>query len=313
MTNKKAASSTVASAVSGTNSSATPASDQASNPATNTTTDATSYLPASDTLITQRDGGVLWIRLNRPDDRNGINFEMLEELKTLWPTADADPTVRAIVITGEGRAFCTGADLRPGQTGSNTAGASQDSLLLDYRPGTAIFRDLFRIYWELETPVVSAVNGTVAGAGWMLALLADLVVAAEGARWIHVFSERGMIPHAGDPYFLPRILPFHALNEIALLRDRFVSEDLSRWGCVNRLVPAEKVESIASELAQRLASGPTRSLGQAKRLYRRSLESDMLTAFGEEAMTSALIAQTHDRAEGVKSLMEGRPAEFLGR
>lgn len=268
---------------------------------------------SSGTLLLQRDEGVLWVRLNRPDDRNGINLEMLEDLKTVWRESDADPQVRAIAMTGSGRAFCTGADLRPGASGSSAAGASEDSLLLDYRPPTGIFRELFRVYWDLETPVVAAVNGTVAGAGWMLALLADLVVAAEDARWIHVFTERGMIPHAGDPYFLPRILPFHALNEIAMLRERYTSADLSRWGCINRLVPADQVEATASELAQRLATGPTRSLGQAKRLYRRSLDSDMLTAFGEEAMTSALIAQTHDRKEGVVSMLEGRPANFEGR
>ena len=268
---------------------------------------------SEETLLTERDGGALWIRLNRIDGRNGIDIAMLEKLKSLWRESDADPQVRAIVMAANGKYFCTGADLAPSGSGKASTGAAEDSLLLDYRPDTNIFRDLFRVYWELETPVVSAVNGTVAGAGWMLALLADIVVAAEGARWIHVFAERGMIPHAGDPYFLPRILPFHALNEIALLRDRFTSEDLARWGAVNRLAPSEKVEEVASELAQRLATGPTRSLGQAKRLYRRSLDSDMVTAFNEEAMTSALIAQTHDRREGVVSLLEGRPAEFEGR
>ncbi len=268
---------------------------------------------SSGTFLLQQHEGVLWVRLNRPDDRNGINLEMLEDLKSIWWESDADPQIRAIVITGSGRAFCTGADLRPGASGAGSAGAAEDSLLLDYRPATNIFRDLFRVYWELEIPVVAAVNGTVAGAGWMLALLADLVVAAEDARWIHVFAERGMIPHAGDPYFLPRILPFHALNEIAMLRERYTSKDLARWGCINRLVPADQVEATASELAHKLATGPTRSLGQAKRLYRRSLDSDMLTAFGEEAMTSALIAQTHDRKEGVMSLLEGRPADFEGR
>ena len=197
---------------------------------------------SEETLLTERDGGALWIRLNRIDGRNGIDMAMLEKLKTLWRESDADPQVRAIVMAANGKYFCTGADLAPSGGGKASTGAAEDSLLLDYRPDTNIFRDLFRVYWELETPVVSAVNGTVAGAGWMLALLADIVVAAEGARWIHVFAERGMIPHAGDPYFLPRILPFHALNEIALLRDRFTSEDLARWGAVNRLVPSEKVE-----------------------------------------------------------------------
>jgi len=164
------------------------------------------------TLLLAREEGVLWIRLNRPENGNGIDPVMSSELRTAFQDADADPSVRALVVTGVGKDFCTGADLAasPGTSDGGTVP------LLDYRRSMAPYQDLFRIYWELETPVVSAVNGTIAGAGWMLGLLADLVVAAEGARWVHVFARRGMVPHAGDPFFLPRILPFHKLNEAAL-------------------------------------------------------------------------------------------------
>jgi 2-(1,2-epoxy-1,2-dihydrophenyl)acetyl-CoA isomerase len=174
------------------------------------------------------------------------------------------------------------------------------------------FQELFRAYWRMDTPVVSAVNGTIAGAGWMLALLADLVVAAEGARWTHVFSRRGMVPHAGDPFFLPRILPFHRLNEAMLLSETLTSETLAEWGCVNRLVPADAVEATALGLAQQLAAGPTRTLSISKQLYRRSLTNNMETMFYEEADATALVTQTTDRYEGVKSLMENRPPEFTG-
>ena len=260
------------------------------------------------TLLLTREDGVLWIRLNRPENGNGIDPVMSSELRTAFQDADADPSVRALVVTGIGKDFCTGADLAasPGTSDGGTVP------LLDYRRSMAPYQDLFRIYWELETPVVSAVNGTIAGAGWMLGLLADLVVAAEGARWVHVFARRGMVPHAGDPFFLPRILPFHKLNEAALTGDRFTSETLNEWGAVNRLVPVDEVESAARELAVKLAAGPTRSLGQTKRLYRRSLVSDMVTCFAEEAAATALVSQTHDRIEGVKSLIEGRRPAFTG-
>jgi 2-(1,2-epoxy-1,2-dihydrophenyl)acetyl-CoA isomerase len=184
--------------------------------------------------------------------------------------------------------------------------------VLDYRRAVVPYQELFRTLWELETPVVSAVNGTVAGAGWMLALLADLVVAAAGARWTHAFSRRGMVPHAGDPFFLPRLLPLHRLNEAAMLGETLTSETLHSWGAVNRLVPADAVEATAAELAGRLAAGPTRSLGMTKRLYRRSLVTDMATSFGEEAAATALISQTSDRLEGVKALIEGRRPTFTG-
>jgi 2-(1,2-epoxy-1,2-dihydrophenyl)acetyl-CoA isomerase len=121
-----------------------------------------------------------------------------------------------------------------------------------------------------------------------------------------------MAPHAGDPFFLPRILPFHVLNEIALLGDTITSADLHRWGAVNRLVTDDAVDKTAGELAARLAVGPTLSLGQARRLYRRSLVSDMATAFAEEAAAIAMLSATSDRAEGMAALMEGRRPDFTG-
>lgn len=267
-------------------------------------------MPEPQTLQLQRDGAVLWVRLARPEARNAIDPVMRDELRSTLADADADPDVRAIVITGTGTDFCTGADLTP--AGGGAAAAERPPSVLDYRRAVVPYQELFRAYWELETPVVSAVNGTVAGAGWMLALLADLVVAAEGARWIHVFARRGMVPHAGDPFFLPRLLPLHRLNEAALLGETVTSETIREWGAVNRVVPADEVEATATDLAGRLAQGPTRSLGLTKRLYRRSLVSDMATAFGEEAAATALVSQTADRLEGVRSLLEGRRADFTG-
>jgi 2-(1,2-epoxy-1,2-dihydrophenyl)acetyl-CoA isomerase len=121
-----------------------------------------------------------------------------------------------------------------------------------------------------------------------------------------------MIPHAGDPYFMPRLLPLHRLAELALLSDAMTSETLHEWGAVNRVVPADAVLETAMELAQRLARGPTRSLGMTKRLYRRSLDSDVVTAFEEERAALGLISTTSDRLEGIRSFVEGRPPEFTG-
>jgi 2-(1,2-epoxy-1,2-dihydrophenyl)acetyl-CoA isomerase len=266
-------------------------------------------MSVSDNLLIERDGGVQWIRLNRPQVRNMIDLDTRTELEDAFIAADGDATVRAIVVTGSGRDFCTGGDVgRPAGEGDEPPPHGP----LDYRRMLSPFQELFRTYWELDTPVVSAVNGTTAGVGWMLALLADFVVAAQGARWTHAFLRRGMIPHAGDPFFLPRVLPLHRLTEVAMLSDTLTSERLAEWGVVSRLVPPEDVEATASELAQRLAAGPTRSLGLAKRLYRRSLTNDMATMFTEEADASALLTQTEDRHEGVRAFLEGRPPNFTG-
>ncbi|HEY3737943.1 MAG TPA: enoyl-CoA hydratase/isomerase family protein [Jatrophihabitans sp.] len=249
--------------------------------------------------------GVRWIAIARPDAGNAIDTDTRIALSEALTAADTDPAVRCIVISGDEKAFCTGADLR----GPDIATPEN---ALDFRRALVPFQQLFQQLWEIETPVISAVQGTVAGIGWMLALLADLVVASDTARWIHVFGRRGMAPHAGDPFFLPRILPFHVLNEIALLGDAVSSTQLERWGAVNRLVPAAEVEPTAWELAKRLAVGPTRSFGQAKRLYRRSLVSDMATAFAEEQAATAMLSTTNDRVEGMASFVEGRRPSFSG-
>jgi 2-(1,2-epoxy-1,2-dihydrophenyl)acetyl-CoA isomerase len=256
-------------------------------------------------LRTDREGGVVIVRIDRPDRRNAIDRETAGALTELLDDATTDRKVRALVISGSGRDFCTGADVASSEAAGELAP-------LDYRYATEAFRRLFQAQWEVEKPVVSAVNGTVAGAGWMLALLADLVVADRSARWTHVFARRGMVPHAGDPYFLPRIIPFHRLNELALLSDPVTSEQLHEWGVVNRAVEAEVVFPTAMELAARLADGPTRSLGLTKRLYRHSLSIDMATSFEEERAATALISTTADRREGVRSFAEGRPPKFVG-
>ncbi len=271
-----------------------------------------------ETLILERDGAVLWVRMHRPEARNGINMVMRQELEQTFLDVDDDPEIRCMVLTGYERTFCTGGDLMPsggsgGSDGSrNRSAVDRPPSQMDYRRAVRPFQQLTRTYWEMSTPVVSAVNGTTAGMGWMMALLADLVVAAEGARWTHVFARRGMVPHAGDPFFMPRVLSFHRLNEAMLLSDTITSETLAEWGCVNRLVPEDQVETVAGELAARIAAGPTRSLGISKQMYRRSLTNSMETMFYEEADATALVTNTTDRYEGVKSLMENRPPEFTG-
>ncbi|GEK81607.1 enoyl-CoA hydratase [Agrococcus baldri] len=249
-------------------------------------------------------GGVATLTLDR-EPANALDVRTAEELTEFLRKVVDRKGVRAILLTGSGRRFCTGADI------AGNAGIAQRSTI-DYRFGHDSYTRLFQALWEVEVPVVSAVNGTVAGVGWMLALLADLVVADEAARWTHVFTRRGMVPHAGDPYFLARIIPFHRLNEIALLSDPLTSATLAEWGLVNRAVAAEEVLPTARALADRLAAGPTRSLGVTKQLYRRSLDSSITQAFSDERAAVALISTTHDRREGLLSFKEGRDAQFVG-
>jgi 2-(1,2-epoxy-1,2-dihydrophenyl)acetyl-CoA isomerase len=258
-------------------------------------------------LLAKRDSGVLELQLNRPDRRNAIDDDTARLLTATLQEADLDSAVRSVLITGTGRDFCTGGDV----TGpSDQAGELSP---LEYRRASRHFYAMNRALWEIEKPVVSAVNGTVAGLGWTVALIADLVVAAAEARWTHVFLRRGMVPHAGDTYFLPRILPFHQLMELSMLSETVTSERMAEIGVINRLVPGELVLPTARELAQRLAAGPTRSLGLTKRMYRNSLHRDMESVFEDERAASALVSTTVDRIEGVRSLVEQRPPSFTGK
>jgi 2-(1,2-epoxy-1,2-dihydrophenyl)acetyl-CoA isomerase len=278
-----------------------------------------------DGVVASFKDGVAVFRLARPEARNALNIAAVNRLQGLLRRADKDHRVRCIVITGTGKDFCTGGDLSPAARGDATArekvvepdpweipGTKSEEILLDYRAPLAPFQALFRTLWELETPVVGGVNGTVAGIGWMLAFLCDFVIAASGARFTHVFSRRGMMPHAGDTVFLPRVIPLHRLTELAMLSDTVTAETLNEWGLLHKVVAVEELEPTVDALAQRLASGPTISLGQAKRLYRRALLSDVEAALAEENATLALVSATADRQEGMDALREGRAPTFKG-
>jgi 2-(1,2-epoxy-1,2-dihydrophenyl)acetyl-CoA isomerase len=249
--------------------------------------------------------GIAVLTLDRPSHRNAIDEDTAWLYANFFREANTNPDVRAIVVTSTGRDFSVGG-------GPSKNPPPPPRTTLDYRFVSRPHIEMFRAMWEIEKPVVSGVNGTVAGVGWLLALLADLVVAAKGSRWTHVFIRKVMIPHAGDSFYLPRIIPFHRLNEIALLGDAVTADTLNDWGLINRLVDASDVHETAMDLARRLAAQPTRSLGLAKRHYRRSLETDFNTMLREEMAGQALNTLTADRQELAQAVREGRPPQFSG-
>ena len=263
--------------------------------------------PPSDGIRVAQADAVLEVIVDRPAKRNALRPEDVIALEALLRQADTSQDVRCILLAADGDDFCTGIDV------SDIGAAAAPELLLDRRRSVQVYQRLFAAYWTLETPVVAAVHGAVAGIGVMLALLADIVVAASDARWTHAFLRRGMVPHAGDAYFLRRVLPLHALNEFALLGRTHGTEDLHRWGAVNIVTSAEVVRDEARAVAVELAAGPTRSIGAAKTLYRRSLDSSMETSFLEEEQLVALVAETRDRSEGITARIEGRRPRFEGR
>jgi 2-(1,2-epoxy-1,2-dihydrophenyl)acetyl-CoA isomerase len=249
---------------------------------------------------------VAWITLNRPDARNAVNDAMREELLTVLADARTNPDIRALVLTGAGKGFCTGADLSRRGGGPTGPGAAREMM-------RTRSQRLIRALWELEKPVIAAVNGVAAGLGAHLAFACDLIIAANDARFIEVFVRRGIAVDGGGAYLLPRLIGLARAKEIIFFGDDLAAEDALRIGLVNRVVAANELRAAATAWAERLATGPTFAIGMSKRLLNRSLESDLETALDEEAMAQSLVTQSEDTKEGLLAFAERRPPVFKGR
>ncbi|GCB48342.1 enoyl-CoA hydratase [Streptomyces sp. NL15-2K] len=253
------------------------------------------------------DNHVSRITLNRPEALNAIAPDQRERIIGLLSEASADPDVRAVVITGTGRGFCAGADLRgTAVAGERIAGDVARTI----RAGA---QRLIAAVLDCEKPVLAAVNGTAAGIGAHLAFACDLVLAAESARFIEVFVRRGLVPDGGGAYLLPRLIGPQRAKELMFFGDALAAKDAERLGLVNRVVPDGELAKTAREWADRLAAGPTRTLALTKQLVNASLDTDRTTAFAAEAVAQEINMTTADAREGVASFVERRKAEFKGR
>jgi len=266
-----------------------------------------SAVSADSLILHATDNHVSWITLNRPETLNAITPDQRERLIQLFSDASADPAVRAVVLTGTGRGFCTGADLRGGgqSTGERIAG----DVARVIRQGA---QRLIASVMDCEKPVIAAVNGTAAGLGAHLALACDLVLAAEQARFIEVFVRRALVPDGGGAYLLPRLIGPQRAKELMFFGDALTAPDAERLGLVNRVVPPEDLHKTAREWADRLATGPTRTLALTKQLINASLDSDRATAFAAEATAQEINMGTADAAEGIASFVERRSPRYGG-
>ncbi|WP_209438924.1 enoyl-CoA hydratase/isomerase family protein [Streptomyces durhamensis] len=250
---------------------------------------------------------VAYLTLNRPEALNALTPGLRDRLTGLLAEASADPGVRAVVLTGTGRGFCAGADLR-------SAGGDGDRLPGDVARVLRLgAQRLIGAVLDCEKPVIAAVNGTAAGLGAHLAFACDLVLAAESARFIEVFVRRGLVPDGGGAYLLPRLLGPQRAKELMFLGDALPAPDAERLGLVNRVVPDADLEKTAGAWAARLASGPTRALALTKHLVNTSLDSDRATAFAAEAWAQEINMTTEDAQEGLRAFAKRRGPEFRGR
>ncbi|WP_369206746.1 enoyl-CoA hydratase/isomerase family protein [Streptomyces sp. PU-14G] len=254
------------------------------------------------------DNGVVWLTLDRPQSLGALTADQRERLIGLLADASVDPAVRAVVLTGRGRGFCAGADLRgaPGTGAERVAGDVARTL----ERGA---QRLIAAVLDCEKPVIAAVNGVAAGLGCHLALACDLVLAAEEATFVEVFVRRGLVPDGGGAYLLPRLVGPQRAKELMFFGDSLTAADAGRLGLVNRVVPGRELAETARAWAERLASGPTRALALTKRLVNASLDTDRTAALGAEAWAQEINMTTRDAREGVTSFAERRSPAFEGR
>lgn len=257
---------------------------------------------AHQTIEVASANGVATITLNRPESLNALNAEMRKELLAAVRAAGRDDAVRAVVLTGSGRGFCSGADLRggPGERSFRTV------LSNEYNPLISAIR-------ELPKPMIAAVNGVAAGAGVSLALACDLVYAAEEARFILAFVRIGLVPDSGATRALVRALGRHRAAELAFTGDPLSASEAAAAGLINGVVPGGELASHAGAIAQRLADGPTRAIGLTKRLLNQADGPGFADGLALEAALQELAGRTQDHAEGVSAFSEKREPRFVGR
>ncbi len=263
-----------------------------------------------DELLRELEEGVLRLVLNRPTAGNSFDTAMQRQVIDAFIAASGDPAVRVIVLTAAGdRHFCTGPDLRDPDLAPDPDRVAGDAA----RRLRAGSHRMVTAMLDCEKPIVCGLNGTAAGAGANLVFAADLVVAAEHATIIELFTRRGLIPDGGAAYLLTRRLPPNIAKQLVFFAETLNMTDAERLGLVNAVVPAAELEATLAEWASRLATGPTRAFAAAKQLLNLAADDGRDASFALEALLVEQVAATEDVAEGVAAFLEKREPRFRGR
>jgi len=258
----------------------------------------------SDTIVFEKRGSVGYIKLNRPKVFNSFNREMALALQSALDDCAEDENIRAIYLTGEGKAFCAGQDLA--EVTSDDAPNLVNIVAEHYNPIVERIRNI-------ELPIVCAVNGVAAGAGANIALACDVCVATESATFIQAFSKIGLIPDSGGTFTLPRLIGFQKASALMMFGDKIMAADAEKLGMLYKVFTDEAFESASYNLAEKLAIMPTKGLVYTKKLRNQSMTNDLTSQLKLEEVYQAKAADTYDYKEGVIAFLEKRKAEFIGR
>lgn len=252
--------------------------------------------------------GVATITFNRPEVLNAITFEIYGQLRDLFAALQSDESVKAVVVTGTGRAFCSGGDVHK-IIGELLRGDMKDHLAFARMTGSVV-----RNMRLLDKPIIAALNGTTAGAGAVIALAADLRIAAEHVRFAFLFTKVGLTgADMGAGYLLPRVVGLGRASELLLFGDPIDAATAERYGLVNRVVPAAELLPTAYQWARRLAHGPALAVGMTKRMINNELNMDLVTALEAEAQAQALLLMGEDHRLFFEAFSAKQEPQFIGR
>jgi 2-(1,2-epoxy-1,2-dihydrophenyl)acetyl-CoA isomerase len=255
-------------------------------------------------IISEKINQVFLIKLNRPDKFNSFNREMALQLQDALDQAEHDENTRAILLTGEGKAFCAGQDLAEAidENGPGIKRIVEEH----YNPIVLRIR-------SIEKPIVCAVNGVAAGAGANIALCCDVVVASQSSSFIQAFSKIGLIPDSGGTFFLPRLIGFQRASALMMLGDKVTSADALAMGMIYKVCADDTLQQDALALANQLSNMPTKGIGYTKRLLNESVFNTFAKQIEREGQVQVDAADTYDYNEGVSAFLQKRKPEFKGK
>jgi 2-(1,2-epoxy-1,2-dihydrophenyl)acetyl-CoA isomerase len=254
-------------------------------------------------IISENDGSVLKIKLNRPDKFNSFNREMALQMQDALDKANSEKSIRAIYITGEGKAFCAGQDL--GEA-IDVNGPGLEKIVFEH------YNPIIKKIRSIEKPVVCAVNGIAAGAGANIALACDIVIAASSAAFMQAFVKIGLIPDSGGTFFLPRLIGFQKASALMMLGEKVSAADALQMGMVYKICDDDKLQIEAINIAKTLSEMPTKGIGLTKRLLNESMFNSLEKQLDTEGKLQVEAANSYDYNEGVKSFLEKRKPVFKG-
>ncbi|MGG1674379.1 enoyl-CoA hydratase/isomerase family protein [Neobacillus sp. NRS-1170] len=255
-------------------------------------------------IIVNIDKNICLIKLNRPEVRNALSIELMEELVDVFQKIEHDDQIKAVILTGEGSVFCAGGNIKNKNTKRN---------LNDTRKIVKNSQKLLRTMLNLEKPIIAAVNGAAVGAGFSLALACDLILATSSTFFAQSFALRGAIPDLGSIHFLSQLLGKYRTKELMFLGERITAEKACQFGIVSEVVDDDSLLDSAFELAKKLAKGSSISIGLIKQLVNQNVNHNFEESLELEAFGQAVAFQTEDFKEGVTAFFEKRTPQFKGR